>query len=79
MRFRGGLCSLTPGEDGTPRSSSAALASGAKEDSTVAVVSPASRSYALTRTLCLVIVLIVVVAVIYAGWIGISNFSRIGV
>jgi len=45
----------------------------------VAVVSPASRAHPLTRTLCLVIVLIMVAAVIYAGWIGILNFSRIGV
>jgi hypothetical protein len=58
---------------------STVLTIGAKEDSAVAVVSPASHSYPLTRTLCLVIVLIMVAAVIYAGWIGILNFSRIGV
>jgi hypothetical protein len=45
----------------------------------VAVVSPASRAQPLTRTLCLVIVLTMVAAVVYAAWIGILNFSRIGV
>jgi len=45
----------------------------------VAVAAPAFRSYPLTRTLCVVIVLIMVAAVVYAGWIGILNFSRIGV
>jgi hypothetical protein len=33
----------------------------------------------LTRTLCAVIVTIMVAAVFYAAWIGIVNFSRIGV
>lgn len=37
------------------------------------------RSHALQRALCLVVVVIVVVAAIYATWIGIGNFSRIGV
>jgi hypothetical protein len=50
-----------------------------QEDSTVTDTSPDSRSYPLTRTLCLAIVLIMLAAVIYAGWIGILNFSRIGV
>ncbi len=45
----------------------------------MAVVSPASRAYLLTRTLCFVIVLIMAAAVIYTVWIGILNFSRIGV
>lgn len=74
------MCSLARVEDGhAPVLVCLAVTIGAKEEPAVAVVSPASRSDALTRTLCLVIVLIVVVAVVYAGWIGISNFSRIGV
>ena len=75
------MYSLVRVEDGPRKRSSPlhGLTIGAKEDSTVAVASPDSRSYPLTRTLCLVIVLIMVAAVIYAGWIGILNFSRIGV
>lgn len=42
-------------------------------------VSPASRSHTLVRTLCVVVFVIMIVAVIYATWIGVSNFSRIGV
>ena len=45
----------------------------------MAAASSASRSYPLTRTLCLLIVLIMLAAVIYAGWIGLLNFPRIGV
>jgi hypothetical protein len=45
----------------------------------VAVASPTSRSEALTRTLCVVIVVTMVAAVAYAAWISIVNFSRIGV
>ena len=45
----------------------------------MAVAAPASRAYPLTRTLCLVIVLIMAAAVLYAAWIAILNFSRIGV
>ena len=37
------------------------------------------RSHALQRALCLIVVAIVVLAVLYAAWIGIDNFSRIGV
>ena len=33
----------------------------------------------LQRLLCLVVLLIVVLATLYAGWVAISNFSRIGV
>ena len=33
----------------------------------------------LQRLLCLVVLVIVVLATLYAGWIAISNFSRIGV
>jgi hypothetical protein len=45
----------------------------------VAVVSPASRSHALTRTLCVVVFVTMVVAVLYTAWIAVLNFSRIGV
>ena len=37
------------------------------------------RSHALQRALGLVVVVVVVLAVIYATWIAIGNFSRIGV
>ena len=33
----------------------------------------------LLRTLCLVVILIIAMAVLYAAWIGLSNYSRIGV
>jgi hypothetical protein len=33
----------------------------------------------LTRLLCAVILLVMLAALIYAGWIGVSNFSRIHV
>ena len=39
----------------------------------------AVRSHALQRALCLIVVLIVILAVIYATWIAVGNFSRIGV
>jgi DNA-binding transcriptional regulator of glucitol operon len=45
----------------------------------VLAVSPASRSHTLVRTLCIVVFVIMIVAVSYATWISISNFSRIGV
>lgn len=38
-----------------------------------------SRRHTVPRALCLIVVLIIAVAVIYAAWIGIGNFSRIGV
>ena len=41
--------------------------------------SPSIGNTALTRTLCAIIVVIMIAAVLYAAWIGISNFSRIGV
>jgi DNA-binding transcriptional regulator of glucitol operon len=41
--------------------------------------SPSIGNTALTRTLCAVIVLIMIAAVLYTAWIGISNFSRIAV
>ena len=34
---------------------------------------------ALPGLLCLVVMLLILLSVLYAGWIGISNFSRIGV
>jgi hypothetical protein len=40
--------------------------------------SPA-RYASLTRPLCLVVLAIMTVALVYAGWIAISNYSRIGV
>jgi hypothetical protein len=43
------------------------------------LASPALGSHALTRTLCAVIVAILVAAVFYAAWISILNFSRISV
>jgi hypothetical protein len=45
----------------------------------VTASSVAVRSHALQRALCLTVIGIVVLAVIYATWIGIGNFSRIGV
>ena len=39
----------------------------------------ASRPHILQRGLCVLVVAIMIIAVIYAAWIGIGNFSRIGV
>ena len=33
----------------------------------------------LQRLLCLVVLIIVVLATLYASWVAVSNFSRIGV
>jgi hypothetical protein len=33
----------------------------------------------LTRLLCVVIFIVMLAALVYAGWIGVSNFSRIHV
>ncbi len=33
----------------------------------------------LTRSLCLVVFIVMAVAVVYAGWIGVINYSRIHV
>jgi hypothetical protein len=41
--------------------------------------SPSTGNTALTRALCALIVVIMIAAVLYTAWIGISNFSRIGV
>jgi hypothetical protein len=38
-----------------------------------------ARYASLTRALCLVVLAIMTVALVYAGWIAISNYSRIGV
>jgi hypothetical protein len=45
----------------------------------VADASRASRSSALTRALCVVVLLGMAVAVAFVAWISILNFSRIGV
>jgi hypothetical protein len=45
----------------------------------VLAVSPAARSDTLVRTLGVVVVVTMIVAVVYALWIAVSNFSRIGV
>ena len=39
---------------------------------------PASRT-GLTRILCVVVFIVMFAALLYAGWIGASNFSRIHV
>ncbi len=41
--------------------------------------SPSIGNTALTRTLCAIIVVIMIAAVLYTAWIAISNFARIGV
>ena len=40
---------------------------------------PQTHQPAVGRALCVLVVAIMVIAVIYAAWIGIGNFSRIGV
>ena len=45
----------------------------------MADVPPASRAITLTRVLCVVVLLGMVLAVGYAGWIALLNFSRIAV
>jgi hypothetical protein len=40
---------------------------------------PLASSFALTRALCAVILFAMIAAVAYATWIGVLNFSRIGV
>jgi len=42
------------------------------------VDSPASRT-GLTKILCVVVFIVMFAALLYAGWIGVSNFSRIHV
>ena len=42
------------------------------------VDSPVLQS-ALTRILCVVVFIVMFAALIYAAWIGVSNFSRIHV
>jgi hypothetical protein len=34
---------------------------------------------ALTRTLCVIVLVVIIAAVLYAGWIGVTNFGRIHV
>jgi hypothetical protein len=43
---------------------------------TTAAAFPSTR---LATLLCIIVVLIIVAAVLYAGWIAIDNFPRIGV
>jgi hypothetical protein len=38
-----------------------------------------SRASGLQRLLCIVVLILIAVAVLYAAWIGISNYSRIRV
>jgi hypothetical protein len=40
---------------------------------------PLASSFALTRALCAVILAAMIAAAAYATWIGVLNFSRIGV
>ena len=40
---------------------------------------PFASSFALTRALCAVILAAMIAAAAYATWIGVLNFSRIGV
>jgi hypothetical protein len=42
-------------------------------------VAQAPGSFALTRGLCVLILVAMIAAVAYATWIGVLNFSRIGV
>ena len=39
----------------------------------------ASTGQRLPRLLCAVVLLVILLAVLYAGWVGISNFARIRV
>jgi DNA-binding transcriptional regulator of glucitol operon len=38
-----------------------------------------ARGQGLTRALCIVVLAVMFAAVLYAAWIGVSNFSRIHV
>lgn len=42
------------------------------------IVAPVAGT-GLTRLLCLVVFIVMAAAVVYAGWIGVINFSRIHV
>ena len=50
-----------------------------EEETAVADAAPASRSSTLTRALCIVVLAGMAVAVAFAAWISVLNFSRIGV
>jgi hypothetical protein len=50
-----------------------------KEETAVAGVAGASRSSTLTRALCVVVLVGMVVAIAFVAWLSILNFSRIGV
>jgi hypothetical protein len=41
--------------------------------------SPSVGDTLVMRALCALVVVIIIAAVVYAAWIAISNFSRIGV
>jgi hypothetical protein len=51
----------------------------AEEEPLVVSVSPAPGSRLLGPTLCILVLLIMIVAVLYAAWISLSNYSSIGV
>ena len=52
---------------------------GARGENTMPSSAPAFGTNTLQRTLCIVVVLVVILATLYAGWIGVANFSRIRV
>jgi hypothetical protein len=43
------------------------------------VTLPSSATTGLTRTLCIVVFLVMFAALTYAAWIGLANYSRIHV
>ena len=58
-----------------------AMSSSSSTDSRPLTAEPGARSVptGVERALCIFVVAIMVIAVIYAAWISIDNFSRIGV
>jgi len=42
-------------------------------------VESAAPGTGLTRALCVIVFIVMIAAVVYAAWIGVSNFSRIHV
>lgn len=52
---------------------------GAEEEPPVVSLSPRSGTRLLGPTLCLVVLLIMIIAVVYALWISVGNYSSIGV
>jgi hypothetical protein len=51
----------------------------AEEETLVVSVSASPGSRLLGPILCIVVLLIMIAAVLYAAWISVSNFSNIGV